>query len=184
MSELKYWEKYPQFWKTESAFMSFVRSGIRNGLWKKHRVKLKFLEDNVQLVVNTNPRSMKRFPMVKKYECAACTQLFSTNDIEVDHKTGQHSLKSMEDLNKFTSAMIMVTEEDLQLLCKECHGIKTLAEKQGISFEEASVEKKVIAICKAKKDKQFLEENGIVPESNAVKRRKQVKEILNGNIQT
>ena len=30
------WEAYPQIWKSEAAFMSWLRGGIRGGLWNKH----------------------------------------------------------------------------------------------------------------------------------------------------
>ena len=41
-----------------------------------------------------------------------------------------------------------MTEEDLQLVSKEAHAVKSYADKQGITFEEALLEKKVIAFKK------------------------------------
>lgn len=175
---IKMWEKYPEFWKTESAFMSFVRSGIRKGLWEKHRVKLGFLEDSVELVVNTNPRSKKRFPKVKKWKCAICGDMFGTNDVEVDHMEGNHSLKTMDDLQTFVTSMIVVTKEELQIVCKPCHKIKSYAEKEGLSFEDAKVVKQVIQIIKDKKDKEAIKSYGEIPESNAEKRRAQLIRLM------
>ena len=60
----------------------------------------------------------------------------------------------------------------------EAHKIKSFAEKKGISFEQAVIEKEAIAICKAKKDVQWLKENGIIPASNSAKRRVQIVERL------
>lgn len=73
----------------------------------------------------------------------------------------------------------MVGDEDLQLLCKNCHSIKTLAEKKGISFKEAEAEKQVIAICKLKvvEQNKWLAERGIVA-TNAKDRRQAIKEEL------
>ena len=168
------WEIYPEIWKTQAAFMSWVRGGIRGGLWKKHPVKLEFLKENMELVPNTNPRSMKRFPKVKAARCALCQQITPQKDIEVDHLTGNHALRSMDDLRAFIEAMIMVTKEDLQLVCKPCHKVKSYAEKQSISFEHAQAEKLAISLIKEKKDVQWLKDRGIVPESSAPKRRTQI----------
>lgn len=168
------WIDYPAIWPTEAKFMTWVRGGIRAGLWKKHPVKLEFLKQNTVMMVNTNPRSMKRFPMVKGAVCAVCGELYGMKHIEVDHLTGNHSLRSMSDLRAFIEAMIMVTFADLQLVCKPCHKIKSHAEKQGISFQEAKAEKDAILLIKQKKDVAWLEERGIVPASSQPKRRQQI----------
>ncbi|MNF40751.1 hypothetical protein D3C84_217600 [compost metagenome] len=172
------WIQHKTIWPTEAKFMSWVRGGIRAGLWKKHPVKLEFLRQNTILTVNTNPRSMKRFPMVKAARCALCSLVHSIKDIEVDHLTGNHSLRSMDDLRAFIEAMIMVTFADLQLVCKPCHKIKSYAEKQGITCEEARAEKLAISLIKEKKDVQWLEERGIVPASSQAKRRTQIIQAL------
>lgn len=168
------WIEYPWIWSSEAKFMSWVRGGVRAGLWKKHPVKLEFLKQNLMLITNTNPRSMKRFPKVKAGLCALCKEVHSLKDIEVDHLTGNHSLRSMDDLRAFIEAMIMVTFADLQLVCKPCHKIKSYAEKQGITFQEARAEKHAILLIKEKKDVTWLTLRGIVPATNQVGRRKQI----------
>ena len=172
------WEAYPKIWPTKSKFMTWVRGGIRAGLWKKHPVKLEFLKHSTFLVTNTNPRSMTRFPKVKMVTCAYCTDNFKTTEVEVDHITGNSSLRSMEDVQQFIEAMIMVTEDDLQILCKPCNKIKNYAEKEGISFDEARDIKLAILICKEKRDKSWLQDNGIVPASAATARRAQIEALL------
>ena len=89
--------------------------------------------------------------------------MFPFKQIEVDHRVGGNTLKSMNDLQSFIEAIVLVTEDDLQFVSKEAHKIKSYSEKQGISFEEAMAVKKAIDIVKQKKDKQFLEERGIIP---------------------
>lgn len=159
--------------------MSWVRGGIRGGLWKKHPVKLEFLRKHTVMMENTNPRSMKRFPLVKGGRCALCNELHSMKDIEVDHLSGNNALRSMGDVRAFIEAMIMVTFDDLQLVCKPCHKIKSYAEKEGISFEEAAAEKFAISLKKLKKDIAWLNERGIIPARNADMRRQQiVKEVM------
>jgi hypothetical protein len=174
------WVEHSKIWKTESAFMSWVRGGIRSGLWKKHPVKLEFLKQNTELMVNTNTRSMKRFPMVAAARCVICKELHSKSIIEVDHKIGNSSLRSMDDVRSFIESMIMVSFDDLQLVCKSCHKIKTHAEKKGITFKQAKVEKLAIEVCKGSTDavQAFLRERGYTPAGNAAKRRLQVIEAL------
>lgn len=174
------WEEFPEIWNTQSKFMSWVRGGIRAGLWKKHPVKLEFLRQSTHLVKNTNPRSMKRFPMIKAFRCAICNGMFSATKIEVDHIAGNSSLKTMDDVRSFIESMILVTFDDLQIVCHDCHDIKTHAEKQGMTFEEARLDKQSIAICKGSVSsvKAFLSERGITPAGNAEKRREQVLEAL------
>src|SRR5690554_2980734 len=111
------WENYPEIWKTQAAFMAWVRGGIRRGLWEKHPVKLNFSKSQTFPMKNDNPRSMKRFPTVNGSKCAICEGVFKSSETQVDHIHGNHSLKNMDDLRTFIEAMIMVKEEDLQVVC-------------------------------------------------------------------
>ena len=65
----------------------------------------------------------------------------------------------------------MITLDDLQLVSKEAHKIKSYADKQGISFEEAKVEKEVIEIIKQKKEKEYLQERQLPVSSTKSARR-------------
>lgn len=152
------WEAYPHIWKTESAFMSWLRGGIRGGLWNKHPVKLEFLKKSRIKIPNTNPRSMKRFPEVWATKCAITGEIIPLNKAEVDHKTGEHTLRNLDDIASFIKDIVLVTEDDLQIVSKDVHKIKTLAERKGITFEDAVIEKKVIAFgnLPVKEQKSFL----------------------------
>jgi 5-methylcytosine-specific restriction endonuclease McrA len=178
MNEFQPWIEYPHIWNTQAKFMSWVRGGVRLGLWKQHPVKLEFLKASTTLIVNTNPRSMKRFPMVKAVTCALCKETVKASEAEVDHIRGNHSLKSMDDLRSFIESMIIVKMSDLQIACKPCHKIKSYSEREGISFEHARAIKRAIEICKNKQDKQFLIERGIKPANSAAGRRTQVEVVL------
>lgn len=158
MSKQMPWEAYPDIWKTESAFMSWIRGGIRGGLWNKHPVKLEFLKKSRIKIPNTNPRSMKRFPEVWATKCAITGEIIPLNKAEVDHKTGEHTLRNLDDIASFIKDIVLVTEDDLQIVSKDVHKIKTLAERKGITFEDAVIEKKVIAFgnLPVKEQKSFL----------------------------
>lgn len=183
MSEpLEMWKLYPEFWKTESAFLSFIRGGIRRHLWSKNPVKLQFMKESRVQIPNDNVRSMKRFPTVSGGRCEMCEGLFKEKDMEVDHRTGEHSLRQISDVQSFVEGIVFVRKEDLAYLCKPCHGIKTYAERYGVSIEEARVEKKVILLVKEGKVLAFLKEQGIIPLSTAAKRRQQCVDYLKGEL--
>ncbi len=87
------WENYPHVWKTESAFMSWVRGGIRKGLWNTNPVKLEFIKNNRKLIDNPNPKGKKA--QVFGANCSLCHKDKPQKDIQVDHIEGGHSLKSV-----------------------------------------------------------------------------------------
>ena len=69
----------------------------------------------------------------------------------------------------------------MRLVCKGCNSAMVIAEKQGISYEMAIVEQKVIAICKgsAKLIDTFLAENDEVNYTkNPASRRDAVRRVL------
>jgi hypothetical protein len=150
------WEAYPHIWKTESAFMSWLRGGIRGGLWNKHPVKLEFIKKNRIQIPNPNPKGKK--PTVWGAVCSLTGEIVPINQIQVDHKVGNHSLRSLDDIQSFIESIVLVTDEDLQLVSKDAHTVKSYAERKGITFEEAIIEKKVIAFGKlpVEEQKSFL----------------------------
>lgn len=180
-NKIKPWEERPDIWPTQSSFMSFVRGGIRRGLWEKNPLKLEFIKEN--RFKAPLGKKTKRNPdgMVWCCKCALTGNTYRQTDCQVDHVVGNHSLKSEEDLKDFVMSMIYIDpKKDLQMVGKEPHKIKSYAEKQGITFEEAIAEKKAIEIIKNKEDKAFLEDKGITPASNAKGRREQLVNYLKG----
>lgn len=147
--EVKLWELYPNIWKTESAFMSWLRGGIRRSLWNRHPVKLEFIKQNRIKIDNPNPKG--KVKEVWGGVCALTGETHVIGNLEVDHIKGNHSLRCVGDIQAFVEGISIITLNDLQFVSKEAHKIKSYAEKQGISFEEAKLKKKVINICKDKK---------------------------------
>ena len=172
IDDKKLWEIYPHIWATESAYMSWLRGGIRRYLWSKNPVKLEFIKQNRVKIPNPNPKG--KVKEVWGGVCALTGNTYPIGDMEVDHISGNHSLKTIDDLVPFVKGIVMVTLEDLQLVSKEAHKIKSYAEKQGISFEEAKIEKEVIEIIKQKKDKAYCIEHNLVVESTQALRRKTI----------
>ena len=177
----KPWEQPESPWKTEGAFWSWLRGGLRLGLWNKNPIKLQFIKDNRKRIKNPRPNPSVNRAMVWGGTCALCRTDCVQQDLEVDHIHGNHSLRTFEDVIYFVQNIAFVTAKDLQLVCKSCHKAKSYSEKTGIDFEAARIEKQAIAITKTiDTTLAYLNEqnyNGPMP-SNAKKRRDLVRELL------
>ncbi|AMR57841.1 putative HNH endonuclease [Pseudomonas phage vB_PsyM_KIL4] len=180
MDNFKPWIEYNHIWKTESMYLSWIRGGIRRYLWSKNPVKLEFVKEARKMIINPNVKLRKGRPKVWGGICEICGKEHILKNMEVDHKTGEHSLKRVSDVQKFVEGIVFVRKEDLAFLCKPCHRIKTLAERSGLSHEDAAIEKQAIIICKrtANEVKSWITQRGGVPARLAKERREQVVKLL------
>lgn len=178
-----------EFEISDKEVLSSVRTMIRS-TWGDSIFKTEFLKRNSVLIKNTNTRSMKRFPMVRKYQCAICKEYFSGTEVELDHLDSENALTEYEHINDFFKTIVLTSPDKLQVLCKDkktkklgvtrfgCHGIKTYQERYNVPFEQALAEKKAIKLIKDKVDKQFLIDHNVTPESTQTRRRQQIVEVL------
>lgn len=115
------------------------------------------------------------------YKCAMCSQLFESKMVAVDHKIPAGAMSCKEEVGDFVERLFCAPS-GLQVLCHECHDCKTMMDKVGCTFEEARLQKDVIAICKqpVKNVKEFCYDYGYDESqlSNPDKRRAAVTEIL------
>ena len=169
-------DAYPHVWKTKSALLSWIRGGIRRSLWNKSPQKLEFIKKNRIKIPNPNPNG--RAKEVFGGVCYITGEAFPLDQMQIDHKIGNHSLTSLDDLQAFIEGIALVTEQDLAFISLEAHANKTYAEKYGISYEEAKATREAIAICKARQDVSWLEDKGITPAKNQAGRRKQIIDKL------
>jgi 5-methylcytosine-specific restriction endonuclease McrA len=108
---------------TESAFWSFIRSGLRQ--------KSRFWKPITQCKMS-NRRTYKG-PLKRQkfeYQCAECSQWFPEKKINVDHITPAGSLRCANDLPGFVERLFCEID-NLQILCSTCHNVKTQNEKDG-----------------------------------------------------
>lgn len=178
-----FWKFTGSPWKTESAWFGYIRSALRK-VWKNHPRKINFLNTKRKRIPNPNPKSSTRFPEIWGGVCECCQGEFPLSagkkegkqkvTLQVDHLTPAGSLIDVKDIQQFFENLILVTEADLRLICTDCHKSVTLAERLGISFEEAKCEKEAISIIKEKQDKIWLLDRGIMPASSQANRRKQI----------
>lgn len=160
---------------SEKKLCTKIRSAIRH-VWLKSDVKLAYLYSHTY--PDTNPNTRTKWLI----DCAICGGSFKQSEIQIDHIVGEHSLLTLNDVVPFAKSILGVTHKDLRCLCINCHEIVTYAERYGMSLEEATKEKAVIAKLKqtVAKQKAELKKAGYKPTeiSNADKRRECYRKLL------
>lgn len=108
---------------TESAFWSFIRSGLRQ--------KSRFWKPITECKMEAR-RPYKGPNKRQKYEylCNSCKKWFQEKKINVDHICPAGSLNCAQDLPGFVERLFC-EKEHLQVLCESCHNVKTQNEKNG-----------------------------------------------------
>lgn len=134
-------------WKSKSAFMNYLRGGLRKSLWSRHPIKIKLINSKRIRIENPNPKG--RVATVWGGKCEICEKEFAQKDLQVDHiRDDFNRLNEIEDIQSFVESLSIVTADELRLVCKPCHGIVSHSQKKGISFERAAVEKEIIKLKK------------------------------------
>lgn len=176
-------KKLDNWWKglnedgsmSEKKLCTLLRSSVRQ-VWMKHPVKLSYL------YTKTYPDMNKATRTKWLVDCEICNKSFKTNDVQVDHIKGEHSLLTLDDVVPFATSILGVNHEDLQIACISCHECLTYAERYDMSMEDAKKEKAVIAKLKqtVAKQKVELKKAGYKPTeiSNADKRRECYRKLL------
>jgi len=175
MNDFTPWIWYPEIWPTKSKFYTWLRGSFRKAVWNTSPIKIQFKNQSCSLPPNGYTGRAK-----SGQYCALSGDWDGKSALQVDHKCGNVSLNDEDDILNFIKHLIP-PPNSLQLVTKEAHKCKSYAEKQGITYEEASVQKRVIEIIKAKEDKSFLESKGIKPQNNAKLRREQLVKYFKGN---
>ena len=170
-------------WKTKSNFMTYLRGCLRLA-WKKHPAKLNLIKNNRYKI--DNPNKNGKVSKVWGFKCEICEQEKIIKNCQVDHKIPAGSLQDEDDIEGFIKRLLFVTEDDLRLVCTECHRILTHSQKRAVSFEEASCEVQAIDFQKSftpAQQKRKLRDLGASEDevANEKSRRKfYVKYLMNG----
>jgi 5-methylcytosine-specific restriction endonuclease McrA len=108
---------------TESAFWSFIRSGLRQkSRWWKPITQCKMKSRRAY----KGPNKRQKF----EYKCNVCKEWFPEKKINIDHIIPAGSLKCAQDLPGFVERLFCEID-NLQCICETCHNIKTQNEKNG-----------------------------------------------------
>lgn len=176
------WESKYSIWKTKAAYFSWVRGILRHG-WMHYPVKANWKKDQLRKVTPEERRIRAFHPSTKKVgQCMYCKQWFPGSKLQVDHIKEAGACSSYDTAEDFMWACLATPDTNMGLVCKGCHEIKTLADRKGIAFEEAKIEKQVIAKLKqsVKIQKEELREAGFTESdiSNSDKRREAYRKYL------
>lgn len=106
---------------TESAFWSFIRSALRqkSRWWKPVSLCKQKARRNYK-----GPNKRQKY----EYQCNHCKKWYAEKNINVDHIVPAGTLTCANDLPGFVERLFCEVE-GLQVLCSECHNIKTKEEK-------------------------------------------------------
>jgi hypothetical protein len=156
----------------EKALVTLVRSAIRSS-WSVSPAKLAYYEMGRE--ADTDPTTATKWKM----QCECCQEWFKVDQIEIDHSNGNHSFTEVSDFTNYFDNILDIEFKDLQRICKfKCHRIKSHMEKQNLpSMEVACVDKIVIFLVKHLPTPNLtvlLTDLGVIPESSAPKRKKQL----------
>lgn len=162
---------------TEAQYLAWIRSALRSK-------SLRWPPRGTALELARRPYKGPNKQQKWEYKCAICAKWFRAKEVVVDHfPIGAGSIRSVEDIGAFANNLYCEVD-NLRVLCSDDHDVHTLAEKLGITFAEAVVEKQIIEICKkpVKEIVAFCQDYGYTQKqlSNPDKRRKAVSEILKG----
>ena len=106
---------------TESSFWSFIRSALRQkSRWWKPITECKL---NAKRLYK-GPNKRQKF----EYKCNECNLYFPDKMINVDHIIPAGSLNCAADLPGFVERLFCEVD-NLQVLCSQCHDLKTKTDK-------------------------------------------------------
>lgn len=181
MNDRKPWLCEGSPWKTEAAFMNWVRGVLRKG-WKVHPIKIEFINKYRKRIKNPNEKSAKRFPECWGMTCDICKKDTIQANIQIDHRGDSGTFTKFSDAESYMKHLFLIDYESIRPLCVACHAVVSHAQNTGLSFEDAKMDKEVIAILKNKVDdvKFFCSSYGYSEAqlSNTAKRRAAVEAIL------
>lgn len=177
------WEE-SSAWKTEAVFWQWIRGALRRALWARYPVRNEFKKELTWNVTEDERKHHKLGPRVRKVgKCALTGEIFPASQLEIDHIKPVGRLSSWEDLPSWIGRLLC-PKENMRLVSKDAHKIHTYAEKMGLTFEQAKLEKEVIAFSKLSINQQkLILKKRRVAESemaNAAKRRDAFRRILKG----
>ena len=126
--------------KTEAAYYSFLRGGLRRIWGRSYPPKNEFIrEHRVRAPIGRNGR------VIWAAKCSQCEDTFPQSKVEVDHIHPAGTLKG--DVAGFIDRLFC-DKSNMRIVCKKCHGEISLAERLGCTIDEARIHKKVIAFTK------------------------------------
>ena len=143
------WVEHSDVWKTKSAFFSWLRGCIRRSVWMRYPPKIKFKNSMCSGKIPVGYVGKARSGGM----CSLTGKWAPKSMLEVDHITGTGSLNNWNDVEGFVKHLC-ADSKNMQLVEKEAHKIKSYADRAGISYNDAVLEKEVIRLLKKENIKE------------------------------
>ena len=140
--QIEPWEAYPDVWPTKAKFFSWLRGALRRAVWSHYPGRIKFKNAHC----GSPPEGYTGRAKSGAY-CSISGEWANKSSLEVDHIKGEASLKEWSDVESFVRHLCP-TDDNMQLVTKNAHKVKTYAERMNITYAEAVIEKKVILFSK------------------------------------
>lgn len=132
-------------WKTEAQYWNWLRGALRR-LWTDYPLRKVWKKNSLRPLTPDEKSSGKFHPSTKNVGvCVFCNEVMAGSKLECDHLIASDGCTNKETAEKFLWHCGGQTSDNFQLVCKPCHKIKSYSEANGISFQDAILEKKAIA---------------------------------------
>ena len=109
---------------TEGRLKSFITSTLRGG-FRRYPPKYDSLKE-AQVGKKINSKSQR---LAMHYKCNRCKEAFPAKEVQVDHILPVVCPKKGFESWDIFIARLFCSSDNLQVLCKVCHGIKTKDER-------------------------------------------------------
>lgn len=138
--ELKFMAE--EYGLSEKQVLNWWRTAVRQ-MWANSPFKLEMIKNATYDFVNDNPKTMSRYPTVKRIDCEHCKGSFSPANVELDHIDGDNKMSDLSEAESFMKSILFTPKSNLQWLCADqkktrnkkrvtasvgCHAIKTQIE--------------------------------------------------------
>ena len=165
--DYKPWEtkEGKEVWKSKAQYFTWLRGALRR-IWSDYPLRKVWKKGSLRPVTKEERQQKKYHPSTKNVgQCVFCLEWMAGSKLECDHIKPSEGCYDFSTAKEFLLHCGAQTSINFQLACKPCHKIETLANAKGISFEEAKIEKQVIAWLKENKgvvnQRKLLSEMGI-----------------------
>lgn len=164
-------------WKTEAEWWTWLRGKSRQ-IWSDYPPRNQFKKD--KLIPNFDGSGVTSKRVKSVGQCQICSEWFANSSLQVDHVQQAGSIGNSWEGYFQWFYDLLADKENMQLVCKPCHQIKTHADRLGVSFEEAKRKKEVIAFSKLtdESQKSILTKLGCLPVLTKAGRKRQYESII------
>lgn len=143
------WEFENSPWTSESSYFNWMRSQTRR-IWSRHPVKIEYKKSRrYKAPVGIKGKEV----WVSDCEICGC----QSRTCEVDHITAGGSFKDWDTFTEWLKRILWVSVDDIRELCHDCHGVITLCQRYGYTWEEGVARKAFVAKVKQKAEVQKKE---------------------------